>query len=110
MLVKQPLDFLAVSLQLAFQGLEQFDQGQRQPALGSGDRRTAAKRLRPLKDLEPLLVEFGAVEAVRVQELFPLPASRLLEQLRGGKLLHETPGGGGRPIIKGRQCRRIILL
>src|SRR6266404_7566187 len=62
------------------------------------------------KDLQTLLVELWTIEPVEVQELFPLPASRLVEQLGGRKLLHKAPARTGRPIIKSLQRRRIILM
>src|SRR5665213_185508 len=100
MILEEALDLPPVILQLAFQGVEQLEQGQRQSALGPDDRWTAAKLMGLGKELQPLFIELGAVETVNVQELFPFPAASLLEQVRRGKLLHETPGRQRRPIIK----------
>src|SRR5437762_2466862 len=110
MLVKEPPNLLAVVLQLAFQGLEELDQCERQSALGSGNGHWTAKLVGLGKDFQSLLVELWTIKTMHVQELFPFPASGLAEQLRTGKLLHEVPTRSRRPILKGLQRRRIILV
>src|SRR5436190_24378909 len=110
MFFKEALDFLPVVLKLAFQGVEQFNQSQRQAALGSRDRRAAAELMGFGKNLQTFLIELRTVEAVNVQEAFPFSATSLLQQLRSRKFLHKTPARTGGPILKGLQRRRIVLV
>src|SRR5215467_4314959 len=91
MFLKEPLNLLAVLLQLFFQGFEQLYQCQHQSALGSSHCRTTTELLRFGEDLQSLLVEFWTIKPMNLQEPFPIPAPRLLEQLGGRKSLHKTP-------------------
>src|SRR6266581_2671854 len=110
MFVEEPPNFLAVVLELVLQGVEELDQCERQSALGSSDGSRAAKLVGLGKDFQSLFVELRTIEVMHVQELFPFPAPCLTQQLGSRKLLHETPARSRRPIFKGLQRRRIILV
>src|SRR6266436_8922238 len=110
MLIEESPNLLAVILKLIFQSVEELDQCERQSALGSSDGRRTAKLVGLGKDFQSLLVELWTIEMMHVQELLPFPAASLAEQLRSGKLLHEVPTRSRRPILKGLQRRRIILV
>src|SRR5262249_2194690 len=109
MLLEQPLNLLAAVLQLAFQAAQEFDQRQGQPAFGPDDGRAAAKLMSLSKKLQSLLGRLGPIEPMNVQKVFPSTLAGFAQQLRRGESLDELPAGWSGPVVKGLECRRIII-